>query len=154
VKENPLFVAAALAPLLTLSACAAEMAGADHGPSRPAGGQAAEERALHFPRQAGDGIYMQAAFSGRLSLHAGCLVLGNPPGNTLVWNRDARLGSDGRSVTDGRTGRTVRVGDRIRLGGGLVAIDQWGRANLAEPFPSHCPKEVVVVGESFEKVED
>ncbi len=140
--------------MLVFSGCAAEMDGANRIPASAVGEETAQERALHFPRQAGDGVYMQASFSGQLSLHAGCLVLGTPPGNTLVWNRDARLGADGRSVTDGRTGRTVRVGDRIRLGGGLVPIDQWGRGNLAEPFPAGCPTEVLVVGESFEKVGD
>jgi hypothetical protein len=106
---------------------------------------------LHFPRQATEGLYMEALFKGRLSVHNGCLVLGMPPGRTILWNRDARLAPDRRSVTDGRTGRRVAVGERIRLGGGLVELDEEGRKGLAEPFPQGCPTELVVVGESFEK---
>jgi hypothetical protein len=115
---------------------------------------AADGEILHFPRQAGKGLYMQALLSGHLSVHRGCLVLGTPPGRTILWNCDARLGPDWRTVTDGRTGRSVRLGGNVRLGGGLVPLGGWGRNGLAEPFPQGCPTDLVVVGESFETMED
>ncbi|HEX6376679.1 MAG TPA: hypothetical protein VFZ91_13280 [Allosphingosinicella sp.] len=147
--------ASCLVAPLALSACAPASAPPDSGHSAAAADSApAAETVLYFPRQAKRGLAMQAAFTGRLGIRNGCLVLGDPDGETIVWNESARLGADGRSVTDTRTGETARVGERIRLGGGKVMLDQWGRGNLAQPFPDQCSPDVIVVGEGFRKMEE
>jgi hypothetical protein len=108
----------------------------------------------YFPQQAAEGPYLEAIFKGPLTIYNGCFILGAAPhGNTVVWNRSARLGQDRKSVTDTATGRTVRAGEQVRLNGGKVPLDQWGRSNLVEAFPNGCPTEIIVVGEGFEKVQ-
>jgi hypothetical protein len=93
----------------------------------------------------------EAGFAGSVEVHRGCVVtMHNGRPQTVLFDSDVALVSDGTGFRDGSDGKIIRFGQEFRAGAAEIRRKGKGwslkdiQAFFGAKLPENCPKDEVV----------